>query len=82
MEEMLHINGFAALSRGYNVILYEGPGQPTVRRSQNLGFIADWERVGTPVVDFAVARPEVDAEKLVLYGYSMGGGLCVRAAAF
>ena len=82
MEEMMHINGFAALQRGYNVILYEGPGMPTVRRYQNLGFIPDWERVVTPVVDFAVAQPENDRGKVALYGYSMGGLLAVRAAAF
>ncbi len=82
MEEMLHINGFAALQRGYNVILYEGPGMPTVRRYQNLGFISDWERVVTPVVDFAVAQPETDKKRIALFGYSMGGYLAVRAAAF
>ena len=43
MEEILHINGFAALQRGYNVILYEGPGMATVRRYQKLGFVFDWE---------------------------------------
>ena len=82
MEEMLHINGFAALQRGYDVILYEGPGMPSVRRYQNLGFIPEWERVITPVVDFAVAQPETDKKKVVLFGYSMGGLLAVRAAAF
>ena len=28
-EEMLHISGFAALERGFNVLTFEGPGQPT-----------------------------------------------------
>ena len=82
MEEMLHINGFAALQRGYNVILYEGPGMPAVRRYQNLGFIPDWERVVTPVVNFAVAQSDNDAHKIVICGYSMGGYMAVRAAAF
>ena len=82
MEEMMHVSGFAALERGYNVILYEGPGQPTVRRDQNLGFIHDWERVVNPVVDFAVAQQDVDTSKIALLGYSFGGVLCVRAAAF
>jgi hypothetical protein len=31
-EEMFHFVGKAALERGYNVISYEGPGQPTVSR--------------------------------------------------
>ena len=81
-EEMLHISGFAALERGYNVITYEGPGQPSVRRYQNLGFINEWEKVVKPVVDFAVSQPEIDATRISLLGYSMGGYLCMRAAAF
>ncbi|CAK7231342.1 hypothetical protein SCUCBS95973_007878 [Sporothrix curviconia] len=81
-EEMLHATGFDALARGYNVITYEGPGQPTVRREQGLGFITAWETVVTPVVDYLETLPEVDAAKLGLFGYSMGGWLAVRAAAF
>lgn len=41
-DEMLHIFGFAALQRGYHVIIPEGPGQAGPRRHQNLGFIPDW----------------------------------------
>ena len=81
-EEMYHLIGQAALQRGYNVITFEGPGQPTVRRQQNLGFIPQWERVVTPVVDYALSRPEVDPESIGLMGYSFGGLLAPRAAAF
>ncbi len=81
-EEMLHVTGFAALERGWNVITYEGPGQPTVRRDQDLGFIVEWEKVVTPVVDHLSTLPEVDMSRVVLYGYSFGGWLAARAAAF
>lgn len=81
-EEMLHVFGFAALERGWNVISCEGPGQPSVVRDQGLGFIAEWEKVVTPVVDYLEILPEVDMGKLGLIGLSMGGYLCVRAAAF
>ncbi|MEO7033122.1 MAG: alpha/beta fold hydrolase [Gemmatimonadaceae bacterium] len=81
-EELMHTCGFAALERGYNVLTYEGPGQPTVRREQNVGFIYDWERALKPVVDYAVTRPEVDAKQLASIGISMGGYLAARAAAF
>ncbi|KAH8680734.1 Alpha/Beta hydrolase protein [Xylariales sp. PMI_506] len=81
-EEMLHTFGFAALERGYNVITYEGPGQPTVRRKQGLGFIADWEKVVSPVVDYLTARPEVDSCRIALLGWSLGGFFAVRGAAF
>src|SRR3569833_200216 len=78
---MLHVAGFAALERGYNVITYEGPGQPSVVRYQRRGFIAEWETVVTPVVDYLFTRPEVDTSRIALLGYSMGGFLAVRAAA-
>ncbi|CAH0046982.1 unnamed protein product [Clonostachys solani] len=81
-EEMYHLVGKAALERGINVITYEGPGQPTVRRGQNIGFIPEWERVVSPVVDFAIQHPEVDSDAIGLMGYSFGGYLAPRAAAF
>ncbi|KAH7211258.1 2,6-dihydropseudooxynicotine hydrolase [Fusarium oxysporum] len=81
-EEMLHVMGKAILERGMNVITYEGPGQPTVRRKENLGFIHEWEKVVTPVVDYLLTRPEVDPKSIGLLGYSFGGMLAPRAAAF
>lgn len=82
-EEVLHDSGFAALERGYNVITYEGPGQPSPRRYQKLGFITEWEKVVTPVVDFLLTRTDVvDPARIFLMGISMGGFLAVRAAAF
>ncbi|TWU71292.1 hypothetical protein ED733_001728 [Metarhizium rileyi] len=81
-EEMYHVLGQAVLQRGMNVITYEGPGQPTVRRQQNLAFIPEWDKVVTPVVDYALTRHEVDAKSIGLMGYSFGGYLAPRAAAF
>jgi alpha-beta hydrolase superfamily lysophospholipase len=71
-----------ALRRGYNVIAFDGPGQGSNVRDQGLHFRPDWEAVVTPVTDFAVKVPEVDAGRLVLIGTSLGGYLAARAAAF
>jgi pimeloyl-ACP methyl ester carboxylesterase len=73
-----------ALTRGWNVITYEGPGQPSVRRDSDIGFISDWERVLTPVVDHLLSKKGclVDHDRLTLVGISMGGYLAARAAAF
>jgi alpha-beta hydrolase superfamily lysophospholipase len=81
-EEMLHVCGIAALERGFNVLTFEGPGQPTVIREQRIGFRHDWEQVVTPVVDHCEAVPEIDASRLALIGVSFGGYLAPRAAAF
>src|SRR5690606_13390834 len=40
----------------------------------------DWENVVRPVVDFALARPEVDGSRLALAGWSLGGYLSLRGA--
>ncbi|KAK3938534.1 Alpha/Beta hydrolase protein [Diplogelasinospora grovesii] len=81
-EEMYHFWVKAIVERGMNAITYEGPGQPTVRRQQNLGFIPNWEAVVTPVVDYALTRREVSPSQIGILGFSFGGYLAPRAAAF
>ncbi len=73
--------GAAGLERGYNVLLFEGPGQGSLLFEQNIPFTPYWEDVVTPLVDFAVAQPETDAQKVALTGWSFGGVLVMRAAA-
>ena len=41
MEELLHALGFDALERDYNVLIYDGSGQPSFLRDQHVGFIHD-----------------------------------------
>ncbi|KAK5266248.1 hypothetical protein LTR96_008643 [Exophiala xenobiotica] len=65
-EELYHQMGVAALARGWNVITYEGPGQASPRRYQDLGFILEWEKVVTPVVDYLHTLPEVDTSAIAL----------------
>lgn len=79
---MYHMVGRAALDRGYNVITYDGPGQAGPRRAQNLGFIKEWEKVVTPVVDYLFTREDVDTNAICLVGFSLGGYFAPRAAAF
>ena len=81
-EEMWHVAGAAARERGINVVLYEGPGQATVRRAQGVGFVPQWERVVTPLLDWVLQQPEVDPGAVGLLGLSFGGYLAPRAAAF
>jgi dipeptidyl aminopeptidase/acylaminoacyl peptidase len=81
-EEIFFTRGVFAVRRGYNVLIFEGPGQGGVVREQKLYFRPDWEKVVTPVVDFALTRPEFDPDKLALMGISLGGYLAPRAAAY
>lgn len=82
MEEIFHFYGLAALERGYHVIIYEGPGQTGFLRAQGLGFIHNWEKVVSPVVDWLEPLPFIDSSRICLLGLSLGGFLAGRAAAF
>jgi pimeloyl-ACP methyl ester carboxylesterase len=81
-EEWHHQGALAAQERGYTVITFDGPGQAGPRYRDGLLFRPEWETVVSPVIDWAVARPEVDPGRIALFGLSMGGGLAPRAAAF
>ncbi len=79
--DMYVYGGAAALERGWNALILEGPGQGSNLFLRSQVFIPDWERVITPVVDFLRARPEVDRRRISLTGQSFGGFLVARAAA-
>ena len=79
-EDSYHMACTEILARGWNCATYEGPGQPTVRRDQKIGFINEWWNVVTPVVHYLDTRHDVDCEKLALVGISFGGSLAPIAA--
>jgi pimeloyl-ACP methyl ester carboxylesterase len=79
-EEGYFFSGAAAVARGYNAIVFDGPGQGAALIEDGLVFRPDWEAVIARVVDYALTRPEVDAKKIALMGVSFGGYLAPRAA--
>jgi len=81
-EELYFQAAVAALERGYNCLIFEGPGQGRVIREQKIPFRRNWETVLTPLLDYAGKLPEADPERIALYGLSFGGYLAPRAAAF
>lgn len=80
MSEGWFAIGAAAIARGYNFLAFDGPGQGAAIRRQHLHFRPDWENVLTPVVDYAVTRMDIDADAIVIFGWSMGGFLVARGA--
>lgn len=72
----------AAVARGYNALIFEGPGQGSMLFLRHVPFRPDWEKVVTPVVDFLRARRDVDRKRIALWGWSFGGYLVERAAAY
>jgi len=71
-----------ALARGYNCLIFNGPGQGDSLWERKLYFRPDWEKVITPVVDRMLRHPEVDPERIALIGVSQGGYWVPRALAF
>ena len=82
IQEMYFAHGPSAVDRGYNVLLFDGPGQGRPLIKQGMFLRPDWETVVTPVIDYALTRPEIDPARIALAGWSFGGYLAPRAACF
>lgn len=81
-QESYLVLAAAALKRGFHVLCFDGPGQGETLIKNTLYMRPDWENVITPVVDFLLTIPEVQADAIILAGISWGGLLTARAAAF
>ena len=75
MEEIIILGQYLA-EAGYEVIIFEGPGQGAAIRKHNLIFTHKWEQPITAVLD------HFDLNNVTLIGISLGGYLALRAAAF
>ncbi len=62
--------------KGYDVYLFEGPGQGSVLREHGVKFTYKWEEPVKEVLDY------FNLDDVILVGISLGGMLAPRAAAF
>ena len=81
-KSMYVLGGAGALARGYNCLIFNGPGQGDSLWTRHLYFRPDWEKVITPVVDAMLRHREVDRKRIALVGVSQGGYWVPRALAF
>jgi dipeptidyl aminopeptidase/acylaminoacyl peptidase len=79
-EDLHFWAGAAGPTRGYNVLSLELPGYG-MSPTRGLHLFAGLEAPMAAAVDYALGRPEVDAERLAAYGISGGGYAVTRAAA-
>lgn len=61
---------------GFDVYLFEGPGQGGVLREQNIKFTHEWEKPVKEIIDY------FKLSDVTIVGASLGGYLAPRAAAF
>jgi dipeptidyl aminopeptidase/acylaminoacyl peptidase len=73
--------GLEFARRGWNTLAIDGPGQGESLRLRGLYARHDYEVAGRAAYDWVAARPDVDAERVVVMGYSFGGYYAGRVAA-
>lgn len=61
---------------GYEVIGFDGPGQGASLRKHGIPITIEWEKPAGSVLDY------FNRDNVTMIGISMGGWLCMRAAAF
>lgn len=77
-EDLFFYIGPQTFERGYNFMTVDLPGQGILPLEGKV-FRRDMNVPMKAVVDYALGRPDVDPEKLAVYGYS-GGGFVPQAA--
>lgn len=70
-----------ALARGLHLFSFDGPGQGEANL-RGLHLTADnYERAASAAIDYLLTRPEIDPERLCVYGISFGSFWAIRIAA-
>jgi alpha-beta hydrolase superfamily lysophospholipase len=68
--------------RGIHVLAIDGPGQGEALTLQHIASRYDYEVPARAAYDYVAQRPDVDARRVAVMGFSMGGYYAPRAAAF
>ncbi|HWI86170.1 MAG TPA: prolyl oligopeptidase family serine peptidase [Sphingomonas sp.] len=83
MKEQIELNGSgtANLERGMNTLFVDQPGTGEALRNRGLTAVYDAERWASAALDYLQGRPDVIANKIGMFGLSLGGYYAPRAAA-
>jgi dipeptidyl aminopeptidase/acylaminoacyl peptidase len=79
-KEEIHAYEEPFLARGIAVLAFDGPGQGEAE--YEIPICGDYERAAKAVVDWIERQPGLDAEKVAIWGVSLGGYYAPRAAAY
>jgi pimeloyl-ACP methyl ester carboxylesterase len=80
-EDCYFMIASSATTRGYNVITADLAGQG-MNPDQGLYFGSRMEVTAKALVDYALSRLEVDANKIAMFGFSWGGHIAFKTARF
>jgi pimeloyl-ACP methyl ester carboxylesterase len=81
-EELYFHLGAPGAERGWNVFVFDGPGQPgCMRRNPAMTFRPDYEQPIGAVIGHLSGRKDVDPDRLALAGQSFGSYFAARSAA-
>lgn len=78
-EDCYFMVGPAGRQHGYNILTVDLPGQG-INPYQGLYLEARMEIPMRAAIDYALTRPEIDPERLAVYGFSWGGHIVLKAA--
>ena len=67
--------------RGMATLTIDGPGQGESNVRETWVTLDNFERAGSAAIDFLGQRPEIDADRIAAYGWSMGSYWAPRIAA-
>lgn len=83
MKEQVFGNGFAQAlrRRGVSTLLLDQPGTGEALRQRDLVGTHESERWASPALDWLETRKDVDADRIGMFGLSLGGYYAPRAAA-
>ena len=80
-EDFPNPNNNEFTRRGMNICVMDGPGQGECNINQVWQVVGNYARAGSTVIDMLVERDDVDADKIAVFGTSMGSRYSVEIAA-
>lgn len=81
-EEMGTHTGPVTQDNGIHMLCYDQPGTGITLRELGLSSRYDCEKFVSPAIDYLETRDDVDPRRIAVMGWSFGGYLSPRAAAF